>query len=98
MTYSEHIDQKVYGWVCNEKINSWIGSITKISQEERAKNTNMHKLSQIGCVGLVQKLEKELSRDLIDLKRTELWTRARLDDGGQYMNEEVKEISDKIVS
>ena len=52
----------------------------------------------MGYVSLVQKLEKELGHELTYLERTDLWTRARLDEEGQYMNEEVKEISDKIVS
>ena len=49
-------------------------------------------------VGLVQKLEKELGRKLTDLERTNLWTRARLNEEGQYMNKKFKEISDKVVS
>ena len=49
-------------------------------------------------VGLVQKLEKELGHKLTDLGRTNLGTRARLDEEGQYMNEKVKEIVDKVVS
>ena len=44
------------------------------------------------------KLKKELGHELTDLERTNLWTKARLDEEGQYMNEEVKEVSDKIVS
>ena len=39
-----------------------------------------------------------MGRKLTDLERTDSWTRAQLDEEGQYMNEEVKEISDKIVS
>ena len=49
-------------------------------------------------IGLVQKLEKELGRELTDLKRGDLWKRARVDEEGEYMNKEVKEIIEKIVS
>ena len=50
------------------------------------------------CVGLVEKLRKQLGRELTSLKRTNLWTRAQLDEEGEYMNENVKEIPDKMLS
>ena len=52
----------------------------------------------MGYVGLVEKLEKQLSCELTSLERTNLWTRARINEQGEYMNNEVKKISNKIVS
>ena len=52
----------------------------------------------MGYVGLFQKMEKELGRELTKIEKGDLWTRARLDEKGEYMNEEVKVISEKIVS
>ena len=49
-------------------------------------------------VDLVQKLEKELGCELTYLKKSDLWTRARIDEEGEYINEEVKKIAEKIVS
>ena len=37
-------------------------------------------------VGLVEKLEKELGHKLTDLKRGDLWTRARVNEEEEYMN------------
>ena len=75
-----------------------MGSITKSSIRKKSENTNLYKLARMVYVGLVQKLGKQLGRKLTDLERTNLWTIAQLDEEGQYMNEEVKEISNKIVS
>ena len=52
----------------------------------------------MGYVGLVEKLEKQLGHELTGLKRTNLWSRARLEEEGEYMNEKVKEIPYKMVS
>ena len=46
-------------------------ALRKVQQERRWKNTNLHKLSKIGYVGLVQKLEKELSHELTELERSD---------------------------
>ena len=61
-----------------------------MQQERIVKNTNLHKRSRMGYVGLVQKLEKELGCKLTALERIDLWTSAQLNEDGQYMNEEVK--------
>ena len=54
--------------------------------------------SRMSYVDLVQKLEKELGCELTYLKKSDLWTRARIDEEGEYINEEVKKIAKKIVS
>ena len=73
-------------------------ALRKVQQETRAKNKNLHKLSIMGYVGLVQKLEKELGRELTELEKGDLWTRARLDKEVEYMNEKVKEIAEETIS
>ena len=39
-----------------------------------------------------------MNHELTEFDRGDLWTRARLNKKGEYTNEEVKEIADKIVS
>ena len=39
-----------------------------------------------------------MGHELTEFDRGDLWTRARLNEEWEYMNEEVKEIADKIIS
>ena len=92
-TTAKYIDQKVRDRFVAKRLTPKWEVLQKFQQERRVKNTNLHKLLRMGYVGLVQKLEKELGRELTDLERSDLWTRARLDEEGQYMYDEVKEIT-----
>ena len=49
----------------------------------------------MGYAGLVENIEKETGQEITEIDRPELWTRARVDELGQPMNEEVKGISQK---
>ena len=95
LSYAEYIEQIVW----DEFVAKWLTleweALRKLQQERRAKNTNLHKLSRMGYVGLQQKMEKELSHELIEFDRGDLWTIAWLKEN---MNKEVKEIIDKIAS
>ena len=73
-------------------------ALWKAQQEKRAKNTNLHKLFRMGYADLVEKMEKGMGQEITKIDIHELWTRARVDELGQYMNEEVQGISEKIVS
>ena len=98
LSYAEYMDQTVWDEFVAKRLTPEWEALRKVQQERRAKNTNLHKLSKMGYVVLVQKMEKELGRELTEIKRGDLWTRSRLDVEGEYMNEEVKEIVEKIVS
>ena len=52
----------------------------------------------MGYADLVEKMKKGMDQEITKIDIHELWTRARVDELGQYMNEEVKGISQKIVS
>ena len=49
----------------------------------------------MGYAGFVEKMEKETGKEITEIDRPELWTRARVDELGKPMNEEVEGISQK---
>ena len=52
----------------------------------------------MGYASLVENMERETGPEINEIDRPDLWTIARGDELGQPMNEEVKGISQKIVS
>ena len=44
----------------------------------------------MGYASLVEKMERETSREITEIDRPNLWTIARVDELGQSMNKEVK--------
>ena len=58
----------------------------------------MHKVSRMSYAGLVEKMEKEMGREITKIDEPDLWIIARVDALGQPMNEEVEGTSQKIVS
>ena len=98
LNYHEYIEQKVWDDFVAKRLTPEWEALRKAQQERRAKNTNLHKLSRIGYAGLVEKMEKEMGEEITKIDRPKLWTKARVDELGQPMNEEVEGISQKIVS
>ena len=98
LSYAEYIEQIVQDEFVAKRLTPEWEALRKLQQERRVKNTNLHKLSIMCYVGLQQMMEKELGHELTEFDRGDLWTRARLNEEGEYMNEKVKEIADKIVS
>ena len=98
LSYAEYIDWELWDNFEKKRLNPEWEALRKVQRERRAKNTNLHKLSQMGYVGLVEKMEKMIGREITDVDRPNLWTMARVDKHKNYMNEEDKGISDKIVS
>ena len=82
MNFSEYIDRKVWNeFVAKRLISEW-EALRKVQQERRAKNTNLHKLSWMGYIGLIEKMEKELEQEITDIERAKYWIRAQLDGEG----------------
>ena len=52
----------------------------------------------MGYASLVEKMEKEMGHEITEIDRPDLWTRAWVDELGQFMNKEVEGISQKIVT
>ena len=86
MSYVESIDREMWDAFINKRLNPKWEALWKVQQERGAKNTNLHKLSQMGYVGLVEKMEKEIGWEITDIDRPDLWTMARVDEHGNYMS------------
>ena len=98
LTYKEYMKKKVRDDFLVKRLTSEWEALRKAQQERRAQNTNLHKLSRMGYVGLVEKMERETGRVITKIDKPDLWIVARVDELGQPMNEEVKGISQKIIS
>ena len=98
LSYVYYIEQTMWEYFVTKILTPEWEVLRKLQQERRAKSTNLRKLFRMDYVGLQQKMEKELGHELTEFDRGDLWTRAWLNEKGEYMNEEVKKIADKIVS
>ena len=70
----------------------------KQKQNARAQNKYPHHSGRGGYALVEQKMEEELGHELTEYDRAEMWTRARMNKNREVIDEEARDVVNKIVS
>ncbi|TYK30787.1 putative serine/threonine-protein kinase nek2 [Cucumis melo var. makuwa] len=90
-----YIDQKQWEEFVRSRLCPHFEDKRKLEQKRRKKNKYNHRLSRKGYTNLREEL-KNIPLEESELDRASMWKKARVDKKGQYDNEDVQEVVNRI--
>ncbi|TYK27216.1 transposase [Cucumis melo var. makuwa] len=90
-----YIDQKEWEEFVRSRLCPHFEVKRKLQQERRKKNKYNHRLLRKGYANLREEL-KNIPSEESELNRASMWKKARVDKKGQYDNEDVQEVVNRI--
>ncbi|TYK03264.1 transposase [Cucumis melo var. makuwa] len=90
-----YIDQKQWKEFVRSRLCPHFEDKRKLQQERRKKNKYNHRLSRKGYANLQEEL-KNIPSEESELGRASMWKKVRVDKKGQYDNEDVQEVVNRI--
>uniref|UniRef100_A0A803QVH3 Ubiquitin-like protease family profile domain-containing protein n=1 Tax=Cannabis sativa TaxID=3483 RepID=A0A803QVH3_CANSA len=83
------------GFVATRLTPEW-EELRKRKQASQAQNKYPHRTGRGGYALIEQNMEKELGRELTEYDRSEMWKRARMNNKGEVIDEEAREVVQRI--
>ncbi|KAA0066037.1 hypothetical protein E6C27_scaffold21G00090 [Cucumis melo var. makuwa] len=90
-----YIDQKQWEEFVRSRLCPHFEDKRKLQQERRKKNKYNHRLSRKGYANLREELKNIPSKES-ELDRASMWKKTRVDKKGQYDNEDIQEVVNRI--